>query len=1153
MNRKFTIGLSIALLVALLVTAVVLADNLLTDGDGLTPVVDTPSLALGNVCTGTTVTKPIQHAISRNGNYPSTNVFANSATVTVSVFSVSGSGLSASSEGVIALPSNWGSLAMTSLSVNISSSITFVAGSTPGSFSGTVNYSASGTGSNGGTLTRDDSLNVTATVVSCDNTPPELTLPANMNVEATGASGAAVTFSATASDTNPLNPVVSCVPASGSTFALDVSKTVNCSATDASGNTVNGSFTVTVVDTTPPAVTPPSSIVVEASDSLGATVTYSGESASDLVDGVLGASCLPISGSTFPLGSNTVTCSAMDSHSNTGTSSFTIDIQDTTSPVLALPAEITAEATGTSGTAVDFDVSASDSVDGDVVVFCDATSGAAFPIGTTIVSCSATDSNGNEATGSFNIVVVDTTAPELTLPDSFSLEAEDPSGAVATFAASAADVVDGSVAVTCVPPSGSTFPLGENSIACSATDGHGNTARGSFKITVVDTTAPTLTLPADQQLEATGPNGAVASFSASATDLVDGTPSVACSADSGDTFPLGTTKVVCSAEDAAGNEATGSFVIIVIDTTAPLIAEKPNMLLEATGPGGAMATFGLPTASDIVDESVTVVCDPASGNTFALGQHTVTCTATDDYGNFAKSDFDVFVQDTTAPTIADNADVVLEATGPSGAVATFSNPAASDIVDMSVDVVCLPASGGTFGLGHTKVTCTATDDSGNSAQSDFDVFVQDTTAPTIADNADMVLEATGPSGAVATFSNPAASDIVDENVAVVCAPVSGSTFSLGHHTVTCTATDDSGNSAQSDFDVFVQDTTDPTIADNNDMVLEATGPSGAMAAFSVPAASDIVDESVAVVCDPASGNTFALGHHTVTCTATDDSGNSAQSAFDVFVQDTTAPTITFVSRTPSNSFGWNNTNVTVTWSCSDIVGVIAPSVSQTLSGEGSAQSATGTCTDTSGNTASDTVDGINIDKSAPTDISFVGGPAAGASYYFGSVPSAPTCTADGAISGLDSCVVSGHATTVGSHTITATAKDKAGNVGTATRSYTVLAWTLKGFYQPVDMNGVFNIVKNGSTVPLKFEIFAGQTELTDTSNIEYLKYGPVACNATAPTDTIETLATGGTILRYDLTGGQFIYNWKTPNLLGCFSVTMKTIDGSSLTAYFKLK
>jgi hypothetical protein len=103
------------------------------------------------------------------------------------------------------------------------------------------------------------------------------------------------------------------------------------------------------------------------------------------------------------------------------------------------------------------------------------------------------------------------------------------------------------------------------------------------------------------------------------------------------------------------------------------------------------------------------------------------------------------------------------------------------------------------------------------------------------------------------------------------------------------------------------------------------------------------------------------------------------------------------------------------------------------------------------------------------------------------------------------------------------------------------------------MNGVFNIVKNGSTVPLKFEIFAGQTELTDTSNIEYLKYGPVACNATAPTDTIETLATGGTILRYDLTGGQFIYNWKTPNLLGCFSVTMKTIDGSSLTAYFKLK
>ena len=52
--------------------------------------------------------------------------------------------------------------------------------------------------------------------------------------------------------------------------------------------------------------------------------------------------------------------------------------------------------------------------------------------------------------------------------------------------------------------------------------------------------------------------------------------------------------------------------------------------------------------------------------------------------------------------------------------------------------------------------------------------------------------------------------------------------------------------------------------------------------------------------------------------------------------------------------------------------------------------------------------------------------------------------------------------------------DKAGNTTTVSRTYTVQKWTLKGFYPPVDMNGVVNTVKGGSTVPLKFEVFAGR-------------------------------------------------------------------------------
>jgi hypothetical protein len=104
------------------------------------------------------------------------------------------------------------------------------------------------------------------------------------------------------------------------------------------------------------------------------------------------------------------------------------------------------------------------------------------------------------------------------------------------------------------------------------------------------------------------------------------------------------------------------------------------------------------------------------------------------------------------------------------------------------------------------------------------------------------------------------------------------------------------------------------------------------------------------------------------------------------------------------------------------------------------------------------------------------------------------------------------------------------------------------------MNGVYNVVKGGSTVPLKFEIFAGTTELTSISDIKSLTYAQTSCDAGATTDEVEALATGNTILRYDITSGQFIYNWKTSKTAGtCYRVTMTTVDGSTLMAYFKLK
>jgi hypothetical protein len=132
--------------------------------------------------------------------------------------------------------------------------------------------------------------------------------------------------------------------------------------------------------------------------------------------------------------------------------------------------------------------------------------------------------------------------------------------------------------------------------------------------------------------------------------------------------------------------------------------------------------------------------------------------------------------------------------------------------------------------------------------------------------------------------------------------------------------------------------------------------------------------------------------------------------------------------------------------------------------------------------------------------------------------------------------------------------DEAGLSDADTAVVTILPWKLKGFYQPVDMNNVYNIVRRGSTVPFKFEIFAGLTELTDIAYVKSLTYTQTSCDAAATTDDIETTGTGGISLRYDAMAGQFVYNWKMPSSAGkCYRVTMTAIDGSSLVAYFKLK
>ena len=224
------------------------------------------------------------------------------------------------------------------------------------------------------------------------------------NTSSTGASNVVYT-GASAEDLVSGTLPVRCTPASGSDFALGTT-TVTCTATDTAGNTGSATFTIEVQDQTKPIVTVPADITAEATGPNGATVPYLGVTASDDVDGPLTPTCSKASGTVFPIGTTTVTCSAKDAAGNTGDNAFDVTVEDTTAPTVTPSGDRTATATSANGAAVTFVApTATDIVDGTVAATCDRASGSTFALGTTTVTCSATDKAGNTDTRSFKVSV----------------------------------------------------------------------------------------------------------------------------------------------------------------------------------------------------------------------------------------------------------------------------------------------------------------------------------------------------------------------------------------------------------------------------------------------------------------------------------------------------------------------------------------------------------------------------------------------------------------------------------------------------------------------------------------------------------------------------------------------------------------------------
>ena len=251
----------------------------------------------------------------------------------------------------------------------------------------------------------------------------------------------------------------------------------------------------------------------------------------------------------------------------------------------------------------------------------------------------------------------DTTPPSFTsAPTDLAVEATSAAGAIATYDAVASDSRDGLRPVVFDPPSGSAFPFGPSTVAYSAADASGNTATGSFIVTVADTTPPLL-IPPPAVHGVTGPGATTCS----ALVAVLGTPTAtdACSEPTlttagipaGNVFAVGTTSVTYTATDGAGNAATATQAVTVSDTTPPLLA----LLGPVAAQGECRAPYADPgaTAFDACagDLSAAIVVN-GGVNTALPGRYVTRYFVADGAGNTASTSRLVDIRDSIAPVIS---------------------------------------------------------------------------------------------------------------------------------------------------------------------------------------------------------------------------------------------------------------------------------------------------------------------------------------------------------------------------------------------------------------------------------------------------------------------------------------------------------------------
>lgn len=317
-RRRAGTILPVVMAFVLVLGAVAIADNAVADGDNAVAV-GANDLNLGDVCAESSVTGNALIAISRQGSATSTNAFANSASITVSVTGTSSTSLAANlSNNPFSLPSDWAVPDNGRISAqSASSEVTFTAGSTLGAFIGTVSYAAAGLNTSGSPISRPALLTVNANVIACapaDTTAPVINVDVNGTLGDNGWYVSDVTVDwSVVEDESPGSLVkTGCVDQSITSDQL--ATTYSCSASSDGGS--SGPVSVTIRrDATAPGLAPsvsPNPVL------LGGSATATAN-ASDSTSGLALESCDSVD--TSSVGAKTVECTATDNAGNTSMTS----------------------------------------------------------------------------------------------------------------------------------------------------------------------------------------------------------------------------------------------------------------------------------------------------------------------------------------------------------------------------------------------------------------------------------------------------------------------------------------------------------------------------------------------------------------------------------------------------------------------------------------------------------------------------------------------------------------------------------------------------------------------------------------------------------------------------------------------------------------